>query len=119
MERQVRNDSERLVGKRDLQKVTLDDRVEASAERSYRGRIKLNRDDTRAASHERRREHPATRAEVQDELARPNAGVLDDRVGNRVASEEVSCVSRRLDPRSAGSNGHGRTPRSLERSRLD
>jgi len=118
VEREVRDDSERLARKRLQQQVALDDLnvAESPAQGSRGVRIEFDRDDARVAPDERRREHPAARAQVQDELAGADTGVLDDRVGDRCASEEVSCVSRPVDPRSARSYGHGRTPRSWGRS---
>ena len=66
-------------------------------------RMQFDRDHSGSRPHERGREHAGAGTDVDDQLAGPDAGVGDDRVGPAV-SESVPA------PRDPRGRGHGSAP---------
>ena len=62
--------------------------------------VTLDGDDGRAGAHERERDRAVTGADVEHEVAAPDAGVTDELVGeSRIESVPAPSAQRPIDPR--------------------
>jgi hypothetical protein len=100
-ERQVRNDRERLSGKRQRRRVArnhLDARIgaEARLELSQRGRVELDRAHAGARVGESARQRTAAGAEVERERSGPDPRVPDELVGEDATTKCVATARSRL-----------------------
>jgi hypothetical protein len=93
-ERDVGDDSERLAGKRDIERVALNDGdVRPPVAKSLsESRVELDRDDTPCDTRELRGEPSRAGADVDDEIGRTDLRTGDDRGGEGTAAKEVAAT---------------------------
>jgi len=107
-ERDVRDDTERFIGKRDVERVACDDVDVGPTTAQARGepRVELDRDDAPGDARQLGRQPAGARTDVDDEVAGRDVRAGDDRRGERTAAKEVT-ATRKGRPRWCATTCHG------------